>query len=97
MSEKLPLIVTSNVKKTIKAAHPSAMNTSAEIIDRLSDHVEAILKNAVIRAELAGRKTVMARDLELPVLRPLTMAPGLALVKEEQQTNPQNRSLPRQV
>lgn len=60
--EKLPVIVTSNVKKTIKG--DSMMNTSAEVIDVLNQKVHAALAQATEKAKADGRKTVMARDLQ---------------------------------
>lgn len=60
--EKLPVIVTSNVKKTIKG--DAMMNTSAEVIDVLNEKVHAALSKAAEKAKADGRKTVMGRDLQ---------------------------------
>lgn len=60
--DKLPVIVTSNVKKTVKG--DSMMNTSAEVIDVLNQKVHQALKQAMEKAKADGRKTVMGRDLQ---------------------------------
>ena len=57
------LVVTSKIKKHIK--EKSQMNTSSETIEVLSKAVEAICEKAIASAKADGRKTVMARDIQL--------------------------------
>lgn len=54
------LVVVSKLKAYIKAR--SDMNTSADVIDRLSDQLRRLCDQAILRARQDGRKTVMARD-----------------------------------
>lgn len=54
------LIVASKLKDYIKAK--AGMNTSANVMDRLSDMVRIQCHKAIERAEKEGRKTVMDRD-----------------------------------
>lgn len=61
-AEKLPMVVTSNVKKTIKAN--KALNTSAEVIDVLNTKIHDLLAKASEKAIADGRKTVMGRDFQ---------------------------------
>ena len=61
-SEDDILIVASKLKAYIKAK--SGMSTSANAMEKLSDKVRAMSDKAIHRAELAGRKTVMDRDVE---------------------------------
>lgn len=56
----LPVIVTSNVKKTISKYR--GFNTSADSIEVLNRHIHLILIDAMESAAADGRKTVMARD-----------------------------------
>ena len=58
--EKDILIVASKLKKYIKDRHD--MNTSANVMDKLSDLVRDLCDDAVIRARQEGRKTLMDRD-----------------------------------
>lgn len=60
MSEML--VVASKVKKFVR--EKSGFNTSAEILDALSQKVEQICMQAIERARADGRKTVKGRDLE---------------------------------
>lgn len=57
------LVVTSKVKKFIKEM--GQCNTSAETIDQLSKAVEALCRRGVESAKADGRKTVMARDIQV--------------------------------
>ena len=62
-SQNLPqeiLIVASKLKDYIKKS--ADMNTSAEVMEVLSDKVRALCDQATIKARQEGRKTVMARD-----------------------------------
>jgi histone H3/H4 len=54
------LIVVSKLKDYIKQS--ADMNTSADVIDVLSEKVRALCDQASIRARQEGRKTLMARD-----------------------------------
>lgn len=54
------LIVASKLKAYIRAK--SGMNTSADVLEVLSDRVRALADQAVVRAGQSGRKTVMGRD-----------------------------------
>jgi hypothetical protein len=54
------LVVVSKLKGYVKAK--ADMNTSADVIDALSDHLRRICDDAIVRARADGRKTVMARD-----------------------------------
>lgn len=54
------LIVASKLKAYIKAA--SDMNTSASVMDVLSDKVRDLCDAAIANAKAAGRQTVMDRD-----------------------------------
>ena len=57
------LVVTSKVKKIIKES--GDCNTSAETIQVLSDAVEKLCRKGVDSAKSDGRKTVMARDIQI--------------------------------
>jgi histone H3/H4 len=57
------LVVTSKVKKFIK--EKGGCNTSAETIDQLSKAVEALCAKGIESAKADGRKTVMARDIQI--------------------------------
>ena len=54
------LIVASKLKSYI--AQASEMNTSADVMEILSDRVRMLTDQAIERAKQDGRKTVMARD-----------------------------------
>lgn len=54
------LIVASKLKQYIKAR--SGFNTSANVLDVLSDKVRALCDEAMVRAQADGRKTVLDRD-----------------------------------
>jgi histone H3/H4 len=57
------LVVTSKVKKYIK--EKGSMNTSSETIDVLSKAIEALCSKGIDNAKEDGRKTVMARDINI--------------------------------
>lgn len=57
------LIVASKLKDYIRAR--SGMNTSANVLERLSDMIRLQSDKAIQRAESEGRKTVMDRDFYL--------------------------------
>jgi histone H3/H4 len=57
------LVVTSKVKKIIK--EKGGMNTSSETIDVLSKAIEQLCLKGVESAKADGRKTVMARDIQI--------------------------------
>ncbi len=54
------LVVVSKLKNYIK--DKSDMNTSADVMDCLSQKIRRLCDEAVIKARQSGRKTVMARD-----------------------------------
>lgn len=54
------LIVASKLKSYIKEKHD--MNTSAGVMDKLSELVRQLADQAVVRARQDGRKTLMDRD-----------------------------------
>lgn len=54
------LIVVSKLKKYIKDKH--GLNTSAEVLDKLSDIVRVTTDRACEKAKIDGRKTLMDRD-----------------------------------
>lgn len=54
------LVVASKTKDYIRLV--SDMNTSAEVMELLSDKIRALCDQAILRARQEGRKTVMARD-----------------------------------
>lgn len=54
------LVVASKLKNYIR--EKSGMNTSAAVIDVLSDKIRRMCDEAVERAKSDGRKTVMDRD-----------------------------------
>ena len=54
------LVVASKLKNYIR--EKSGMNTSAAVIDVLSDKIRRMCDEAVERAKQDGRKTVMDRD-----------------------------------
>lgn len=56
------LVVTSKVKGWIK--EKSQMNTSGEVPNELTNHVQKICAMAIECAKADGRKTVMARDIQ---------------------------------
>jgi histone H3/H4 len=60
------LVVTSKVKKFIK--ENGDCNTSSETIDVLSKAVEALCRKGIDSAKADGRKTVMARDVDVEAL-----------------------------
>ncbi len=55
------LVVASKVKKMVK--EKSGFNTSAELLEGLSQRVEQLCLQAIERARADGRKTVKGRDL----------------------------------
>ncbi len=57
------LVVASKVKKYIQ--ENSGLNTSADVMQPLTDLIVQACNAAVDRAKLDGRKTVMARDIKL--------------------------------
>ncbi|UCE20228.1 MAG: hypothetical protein JSV84_07805 [Gemmatimonadota bacterium] len=54
------LVVVSKLKGYIRSA--SGMNTSANVVPVLSDIIRRLCDQAIERANMAGRKTVMDRD-----------------------------------
>jgi hypothetical protein len=56
------LIIASRLKEYIQAR--ADMNTSAGVMDVLSDHVRIISERAIENARADGRKTVLDRDFE---------------------------------
>ena len=54
------LVVASKLKKYIKSQ--SGMNTSANVMDALSNRIRQMCNEAISNAESDGRKTVMDRD-----------------------------------
>lgn len=64
-SEAVPhdvLVVASKLKSYIKIKHD--MNTSANVIERLSDIIRAKCDEAMVYARSEGRKTLMDRDFK---------------------------------
>ncbi len=57
------LVVTSKVKKHIK--EKAGFNTSAETIEVLSQAIQRLCDRGVESAKSDGRKTVMARDINI--------------------------------
>jgi len=57
------LVVTSKVKKFIKES--GGCNTSSETIDQLSKAVQMLCTKGMESAKADGRKTVMARDINI--------------------------------
>ena len=58
--KKEVLVVASKLKAYIRAK--SGMNTSAAVVDVLSDKIRQLCDQAVANAQNDGRKTVMDRD-----------------------------------
>lgn len=58
--EKEILIVVSKLKAYIAAR--SDLSTSADVMEKLSDHLRNLCDKAITNARNSGRKTVMARD-----------------------------------
>ena len=56
------LIVASKLKKYVKDRHD--LNTSANVMDKLSDLVRGLVDNAIDSARREGRKTLMDRDFK---------------------------------
>jgi len=56
------LIVASKLKLYVKEAHD--LNTSGNVMDKLSDLVRSICDEAIINARNEGRKTLMDRDFK---------------------------------
>ncbi len=56
------LVVVSKLKDYIKAR--SDMNTSQDVIEILSDQIRLLCDDAIDKARMAGRKTVLDRDFE---------------------------------
>jgi histone H3/H4 len=63
-NEGTVLVVTSKVKKFIKEI--SGMNTAGDVPEALTKLIEVEINKAIAKAKDAGRKTVMARDVEAP-------------------------------
>ncbi len=61
-SKKEVLIVASKLKNYIR--EKSGMNTSAAVMDALTDKLKQMCDQAVERAKSEGRKTVMDRDFQ---------------------------------
>ena len=61
-AEKEVLIVASKLKNYIR--EKSGMNTSANVMDALSNKVRGLCDHAIETAKSAGRKTVMDRDFD---------------------------------
>lgn len=59
------LVIASRLKEFIRAS--SGMNTSADVLTVLSDHIRVLSYEAIERAREDGRKTVKARDFRSPV------------------------------
>jgi hypothetical protein len=59
--EKEVLIVVSKLKNYIRD-RSEGMNTSADVMDKLSDELRSLCDKAIENARNSGRKTVMARD-----------------------------------
>jgi histone H3/H4 len=57
---KTVLVVASKLKNYIR--EQSGMNTSAAVMDRLSEKVRGLCNEAIENAKREGRKTVMDRD-----------------------------------
>lgn len=56
------LIVASKLKQYIKEKHE--LNTSADVMDKLSSIVRKLADEAADKARMSGRKTLMDRDFE---------------------------------
>ena len=56
------LVVTSKVKELVKSIDPE-MRTGSDFIEELSTGVGEIVKAAIQRAKVDGRKTIKADDL----------------------------------
>jgi histone H3/H4 len=56
------LVIASKIKKYIK--DKKGMNTSASVMEKITEIVEEECNKAMERAEKAKRKTVMDRDFE---------------------------------
>lgn len=61
-SGKDVLVVASKIRNYIKSS--SGMNTSAAVLDILSERVRQLCEQAIERAKSEGRKTVMDRDFQ---------------------------------
>jgi histone H3/H4 len=61
--EKETLVVASKTKDYIRKAS-GGMNTSAAVMNILSEKVRQLCDQAIARAKSDGRKTVMDRDFE---------------------------------
>jgi histone H3/H4 len=59
MSEKEVLVVNSKIKGYVKA---KGLSTSASVAEKLSDKVRDLINQAIERAKLDKRKTLMDRD-----------------------------------
>ena len=56
------LVVASKIKKLVR--EKAAFNTSAEVLEVLSQRVENLCTAAIEKARADGRKTVKGRDFE---------------------------------
>jgi len=56
------LVVASKLKAYVKAKHD--MNTSGNVLERLSDIMRVVCDDAVEQARIEGRKTLMDRDFK---------------------------------
>ena len=64
-NENIPhdiLVVASKLKNYIKARH--GLNTSADVIERISDIIRSRCDEAAVWARSDGRKTLMDRDFK---------------------------------
>ena len=55
------LVVASKIKKLVR--DKAGMNTSAEVLETLSQKVEQLCVEAIDRAKADGRKTIKGRDI----------------------------------
>ena len=58
----MSLIVKAKIKEVAKV-DGKALNVSADLAEKLNGKVEAMVKEACVRAKANGRNTVMAKDL----------------------------------
>jgi histone H3/H4 len=62
MPENEVLVVASKIKNYVK--DKGGLNTSAAVIDALSEQVRNLCNRAIDRAKADGRKTLMDRDFQ---------------------------------
>lgn len=57
------IVVRTQIKDILKESELGVENMSADFMDRLDEHVKALILKAATRAKENGRRTVMGKDI----------------------------------